>query len=135
MKIRLPKSVCKNLFVMNATNYANQVLNDIHQDRKESDYVPDAEKLATHERLNKSPRYAFIRSGESNVHLGLRVDMLGVRSGLILRVSYVSACSGKKIGGAWGYAKTQNQPEGSHVCPRCVKYAAKHVIDLTTTLQ
>jgi hypothetical protein len=106
-----------------------------HQDRKESDYVPDAAKLATHERLNKSPHYAFIRSGEGNVHLGLRVDALGARSGLIMRVSYVSACSGKQIGGAWGYSKTQNQPEGSHVCPRCVKYAAKHGINLTTTLQ
>lgn len=98
-------------------------------------YVPDAAKIATHERLDKSPRFAFIRSGEGNVHLGLRVDMLGVRSGLIMDVSYVSVCSGKQIGGAWGYTKTQDQPKGSVPCPRCVKYAAKHKIDLTTTLQ
>jgi len=102
---------------------------------EEENYVPDAAKLATHERLKESPHYAFIRSGEGNVHLGLRADMLGVRSGLILRVSYVSACSSKQIGGAWGYVKTQEQPEGSHLCQRCVKYAARHGVDLTEKLQ
>lgn len=98
-------------------------------------YVPDAAKIANHDRYDQSPRLAYIRSGAGNVHLGLRVDALGARSGLILRVSYVSACSGKQIGGAWGCTKTQDKPKGSSICPRCAKYAEKRGINLTAPLE
>ena len=97
-------------------------------------YIPDPAKVATHARLDQSPHHAYVRAGESAIHLGLRRDQTGARSGLILRVAYVAACSGKQIGGPWGCTKSQTRPVGSDICPRCAKYAAKHGIDLTAAL-
>jgi hypothetical protein len=97
-------------------------------------YVPDPAKVAEHNRLNQSPRNVFIRalSGATGTHLGLRRDMLGARSGLILSVGYVAACSGRQIGGPWGYGRYQTTTDT--VCPRCATYAAKHRIDLARPL-
>ena len=97
-------------------------------------YVPDPAKLANHARLDKSPRHSFIKASWTAVHLGLRRDALGDRSGLILSVGYVAACSGKQIGAPWGYSKEQIQPVGSKVCDRCVRYAEKHGIALSEPL-
>ena len=92
-------------------------------------YVPDADKLEKHARLNQSPQRLFIQTRGGVAHIGLRQDLLGDRSGLILSVSYVAACSGKQIGGPWGYTRSQVQPVDSDICPRCAKYAVKHGID------
>ncbi len=97
-------------------------------------YTPDPSKLAAHTSLNQSPQRCFIRSraGVSRtVHLGLRRDHRGDRSGLILSVGYVAACSGKQIGGPWGYTRWQAYCIGSDICTRCARYAGKHAIDLT----
>jgi hypothetical protein len=91
-----------------------------------SEYIPDPAKIRRSAELDQSPATKFIKSPDKDTwHLGLRKDSLGARSGLILHVSYRTACSGKQLGGAWGQTERLELPEGSSLCPRCKAALAK----------
>lgn len=89
-------------------------------------YVPDEAKVRQAAELERRPHTRFIRNPDSDVwHLGLRSEMRGSRSGLLMSVWYRTACSGRKLGGAWGQKEVDVLPAGAYVCPRCAVQAKK----------
>lgn len=72
--------------------------------------------------LEESPQTKFIAANgvdDPLWHLGLRRDMRGARTGTLRHVWYVTACSGRQLGGPWGQSTTTEQP--THLCSRCAK--------------
>jgi hypothetical protein len=72
--------------------------------------------------LAQSPETLFVVSLNPSAkiwHLGVRKFRRYSRSGLIAGVSYVTKCSGRQLGGAWGYAKKSELFDADEKCSRC----------------
>lgn len=57
---------------------------------------------------------------DSMWHLGVAREARGPVSGRVLSTSYVTRCSGRSLGGAWGQSKNRGRP-ARDLCPRCVR--------------
>jgi len=93
------------------------------------DYVPSAEKLADHARFEKWPTRNYIATNANDYatwHIGRAKKSIGPNSGLILGVYYVTACSGRVLGGAYGYRKSETVGSDWAMCPRCLAWEKKH---------
>jgi hypothetical protein len=82
-----------------------------------------AAKQREHERQDAKPPTCFIAShktyGWQTYHIGVRRDLRYAKSGLIQIAYYVTKCSGRQLGGAWGQAETQKLPNDAILCNRC----------------
>lgn len=58
-------------------------------------------------------------------HLGKRHERRGSRTNNLHAVYYLTACSGKQLGGPWGQVERTELPSGAGVCARCAAIAAK----------
>lgn len=60
-------------------------------------------------------------------HLGVAVEGRGAVTGKLFSVSYKTACSGRQLGGAWSYSKSQSKPMDPTFtfCRRCEALAAR----------
>jgi hypothetical protein len=57
-------------------------------------------------------------------HLGRRREARGARTGRLLHTYFVTACSGKQLGGCWGQTERDSeQPPSDDVCKRCAFFA------------
>jgi hypothetical protein len=92
----------------------------------DTSYIPDPATVRRSAELDLSPATKFIKSPHSGLwHIGKRHDSRGARSGLILRVSYITSCSGKQLGGPWGQTERRELPDGASLCPKCQSIRAK----------
>jgi hypothetical protein len=89
----------------------------------EEKYIPTQDKINKAAKLEQSPTTKYICSNSSQWHIGVRKDMRGSRSGLLMSVSYVTACTGQQLGGAWG--QTEKTEHDGEVCERCRKIMEK----------
>lgn len=90
-------------------------------------HAGDRAKWIRAEGLERMPPTRFIASNAAEGglwHVGKRAELRGGRTGLLLAVYYVTACSGKRLGGPWGQAERDDRPEGP-ICPRCARIAAR----------
>jgi hypothetical protein len=53
-------------------------------------------------------------------HQAKRKELRGLK-GTLFGVYYVARCTGKQIGGAYGYSQRAELPEHAHKCKRCFK--------------
>ena len=61
-------------------------------------------------------------------HLGLKHELRGDKSGHVYATHYITACSRKQLGGAWGYWNAPIDPRtinGAAICARCFAISAK----------
>jgi hypothetical protein len=57
--------------------------------------------------------------GRGKAHLAEQREFRGTRTGRVIDTYYVARCSGRSIGGAWGYAITSYEPQDRLFCRRC----------------
>lgn len=65
-------------------------------------------------------------SGQVVWHLGEKRELRGVKTGTIKRTYYVTKCTGKQLGGAYGYVTREDTPIIDLACKRCAKIAGLH---------
>lgn len=58
-------------------------------------------------------------------HIATRKESIGPVSGKVLAVYYVTACSGRQLGGPYGQTVSNTAPATDDLCPRCARFAAK----------
>jgi hypothetical protein len=78
-----------------------------------------SKKKRNHDELNQQPMTKFISASGTIWHLAKREEHIGVKSGLIIAVYYLNACSGKQLGGSFGQTERTVLPEGATLCKRC----------------
>lgn len=54
-------------------------------------------------------------------HLAKLREARGDRTGRLISRYYVAACSGRQLGGPWGYERAEVVPDGEPVCKRCAR--------------
>lgn len=66
--------------------------------------------------------YRVIQAGGTLSHVGVGRRAYGARTGRDMggRTTYLTLCSGRQIGGPWGYAADR---EGAVTCSRCRRLA------------
>lgn len=78
-----------------------------------------AKKKRKHDEFNQQPMTKFISANGTSWHLAKREDHLGAKSGLIMAIYYLTACSGKQLGGSFGQTERKALPDGANLCKRC----------------
>jgi hypothetical protein len=80
----------------------------------------DPSKAIIAARLEQLPATKFIssRCADAPWHLGKLRKTYGPRTGLCLSAYYVTACSGRQLGGPWGQHEQTDKPAGDF-CSRC----------------
>ena len=70
--------------------------------------------------------YVISNNEGENWHVAKEKLSIGAK-GTVFGKYYVAACSGKQLGGAWGYSTldTAKQGQPRHVCQRCRNILAK----------
>lgn len=56
------------------------------------------------EHMSETMWIASNRTDETIWHLGRKREQRGARTGRLMHTYYVTACSGRQLGGAWGQA-------------------------------
>ena len=68
-------------------------------------------------------------NSDGKFHLGLKHELRGDKSGKVYSTHYITACSRKQLGGAWGYWKSPTDPRTGtstrEICSRCFALASK----------
>lgn len=54
-------------------------------------------------------------------HLAVRHEARSAKTGKLFGVYYKTRCSGRTLGGAYGYTRIESIPEHARVCTRCAK--------------
>jgi hypothetical protein len=87
--------------------------------------------MSTQQHLEAKPQYRFINSNQSqgSWHIGRRLDSRGDKSGKLFGVYYVTLCSGRQLGGAWG--QSEKDEHSGNVCSRCATIARSKTIPST----
>ena len=78
-----------------------------------------AKKQRLHDEFSQQPLTKFISAKGTNWHWAKREEHLGAKSGLIMGSYYLTACSGKQLGGAFGQTERKSLPEGATLWARC----------------
>lgn len=87
------------------------------------------EKVATDARLQQQPEFKYISTNRVDCapwHIGRRKISRYSRSGLISSVHYVTACSGKQLGGAFGQMEMEYGNPPADLCERCKEWKWKN---------
>jgi len=58
-------------------------------------------------------------------HLAKVRELLGAKTGKVYSSTLVAACSGRQVGGAYGYSAKTERPAEAGCCARCLKLASK----------
>jgi hypothetical protein len=72
----------------------------------------------------------WIYGTSGNWHLSRERELRGIKTGTVLSRYRVAACTGRPVGGAYGYSTHEGKPgQGYPICQRCESLAAKALRD------
>lgn len=72
------------------------------------------------------PCYITSNANDGAWHVGVERVIVGPNSGKVLHRYYVTACSGRRLGGPWGQTERASIDKNRDaLCPRCARLLAK----------
>jgi len=83
-------------------------------------YYVDMKNEANNDRALEELIYVLANGTTGRAHLAEEQNRTGARTGTVLATYHVARCSGRMIGGAWGYTLSETLQDRA-LCARCAR--------------